>query len=186
MPDAAKPKKITPKKAAAQRDMWVGLLEGEHETLVNVAKAMPASGLAYKPEPRLMDFRALALHIAGAGAFFADLIERGQMPAPSEEQAHVNKAGTPETPESLAGVLQSMLAGTLARFRAATPEQLAKRVDFFGTGKHPGVEFIAWHLFHLIHHRGQLSTYLRVSGHKVPSIYGPTADVPFEDLTKKP
>ncbi|HYL98748.1 MAG TPA: DinB family protein [Blastocatellia bacterium] len=29
-----------------------------------------------------------------------------------------------------------------------------------------------------IHHRGQFSVYLRMAGGKVPSIYGPTADVP--------
>ncbi len=36
---------------------------------------------------------------------------------------------------------------------------------------------MAWgFLFDAIHHRGQLSTYLRAMGAKVPSIYGPTAD----------
>jgi uncharacterized damage-inducible protein DinB len=33
-------------------------------------------------------------------------------------------------------------------------------------------------LFDAIHHRGQLSTYLRPMGAKVPSIYGPSADDP--------
>jgi uncharacterized damage-inducible protein DinB len=31
---------------------------------------------------------------------------------------------------------------------------------------------------HLAHHRGQLTTYIRIAGEKVPSIYGPTADDP--------
>jgi uncharacterized damage-inducible protein DinB len=36
---------------------------------------------------------------------------------------------------------------------------------------------MAWgFLFDAIHHRGQLATYLRAMGEKVPSIYGPTAD----------
>jgi len=37
----------------------------------------------------------------------------------------------------------------------------------------------AWRGFvmnHMIHHRGQLSVYLRLTGSKVPSIYGPSAD----------
>jgi uncharacterized damage-inducible protein DinB len=33
-------------------------------------------------------------------------------------------------------------------------------------------------LFDAIHHRGQLSTYLRPMGAKVPSIYGPSGDDP--------
>ena len=36
--------------------------------------------------------------------------------------------------------------------------------------------FVWGFLFDLIHHRGQLTTYLRPMGGKVPSIYGPSAD----------
>jgi uncharacterized damage-inducible protein DinB len=35
------------------------------------------------------------------------------------------------------------------------------------------------HLNHLIHHRGQLSVYLRLNDVPLPSIYGPTADEPW-------
>lgn len=49
--------------------------------------------------------------------------------------------------------------------------------------KSPGGEWkttvrdMAWgFLFDMIHHRGQLSTYIRPMGGKVPSIYGPSAD----------
>ena len=41
-----------------------------------------------------------------------------------------------------------------------------------GTGYHFAWEF----LFDAVHHRGQLSTYLRPMGSTVPSIYGPSAD----------
>jgi uncharacterized damage-inducible protein DinB len=34
----------------------------------------------------------------------------------------------------------------------------------------------SWVMNHLIHHRGQLSVYLRLTGSKVPGIYGPSAD----------
>ena len=35
------------------------------------------------------------------------------------------------------------------------------------------------HMNHLIHHRGQLSVYLRLNDVPLPSIYGPTADEPW-------
>jgi len=35
-------------------------------------------------------------------------------------------------------------------------------------------------LFDFVHHRGQLSTYIRLMGGKVPSIYGPSADEPAQ------
>ena len=39
---------------------------------------------------------------------------------------------------------------------------------------------LAWMLLHdSIHHRGQISVYIRLAGGKVPSIYGPTADEPW-------
>ena len=45
-----------------------------------------------------------------------------------------------------------------------------------GMIKAPGLNFLALALKHSIHHRGQLSTYLRPMGGKVPGIYGPSAD----------
>jgi uncharacterized damage-inducible protein DinB len=35
------------------------------------------------------------------------------------------------------------------------------------------------HINHLVHHRGQLSVYLRLLDVPIPSIYGPTADEPW-------
>jgi uncharacterized damage-inducible protein DinB len=40
--------------------------------------------------------------------------------------------------------------------------------------------YLQFMLMHLSHHRGQLSTYLRPMGSKVPSIYGGSADEPFQ------
>ena len=39
-------------------------------------------------------------------------------------------------------------------------------------------EMAWWILFDLIHHRGQLTAYLRPMGGKVPAVYGPSADDP--------
>jgi uncharacterized damage-inducible protein DinB len=40
----------------------------------------------------------------------------------------------------------------------------------------PAVNFVSMAVKHSVHHRAQLSTYLRPMGGKVPGIYGPTAD----------
>jgi uncharacterized damage-inducible protein DinB len=42
------------------------------------------------------------------------------------------------------------------------------------------VQFLGLVSNHSIHHRGQLSSYLRPMGSKVPKIYGGSADEPFE------
>ena len=56
-------------------------------------------------------------------------------------------------------------------------------VQFFVGPKEVGdyatADFL-WFLLHdQIHHRGQLSVYLRMAGGRVPSIYGPSADEPW-------
>ena len=56
-------------------------------------------------------------------------------------------------------------------------------VKFYTGPKHVGdyrtMDFL-WFLLHdQIHHRGQLSVYVRMAGGRVPSIYGPTADEPW-------
>jgi len=55
-------------------------------------------------------------------------------------------------------------------------EQLAKEIDMFGMIQAPAVGFLAMAVKHSVHHRGQLSTYLRPMGGSVPGIYGPSAD----------
>src|SRR6266853_1495618 len=57
-----------------------------------------------------------------------------------------------------------------------TGEQLVKIVDFRGMLQQPAVLFLQFGLVHTIHHRGQLSTYLRPMGSKVPAIYGESYD----------
>lgn len=66
--------------------------------------------------------------------------------------------------------------GALDRVRAMSGEQLANVIDLFGMVQAPGVNFLAMAIKHSVHHRGQLSTYLRAMGGKVPGIYGPSAD----------
>ena len=97
------------------------------------------------------------------------------------QQEECTLKSTSELVAEVEGLFQSTLDG----YRSFAPEQLAKSIEFFGMGSHPGVMFINWDIVHLIHHRAQLGLYLRLAGEKVPSIYGPTLDVSFEDLGSK-
>ena len=65
----------------------------------------------------------------------------------------------------------------LERVLAMDAAKLAAVVDFFGM-KMPNAHFLVWQATHNAHHRGQLSTYLRPMGAKVPQIYGPSGDEP--------
>jgi uncharacterized damage-inducible protein DinB len=67
-----------------------------------------------------------------------------------------------------------------ARVAAMTPEQLLTPVDFMGAFNFPVVLYLGFLNNHSIHHRGELATYLRPMGSKVPSIYGGSYDEPLQ------
>jgi len=59
---------------------------------------------------------------------------------------------------------------------ALSPDQLLKPIEFRGIFRLPAISYLQIALNHSIHHRGQLSMYLRPMGAKVPSIYGESFD----------
>ena len=67
-------------------------------------------------------------------------------------------------------------ATDVERVAALSGDALVKVIDFRGLFKFPAVNFLQVGLNHSIHHRGQLTMYLRPMGAKVPSIYGESYD----------
>ena len=70
-------------------------------------------------------------------------------------------------------------------FKMETPEQLVTPIEFFGVFNLPAVAYLGFLNNHSIHHRGELATYLRPMGSKVPSIYGGSYDEPFQPPASK-
>jgi uncharacterized damage-inducible protein DinB len=64
----------------------------------------------------------------------------------------------------------------LERLAAVPAEGLLKVLDFRGLFQLPAVAYLDFSIRHIVHHRGQLSTYLRPMGAKVPAIYGESYD----------
>lgn len=169
---------MTPEAASALRDHLVESLEGEAPAMRRVIEAMPDDRLGYTPHEKSMPFGENVLHIAGAGLFFNQLIEKGEAPPPGGEP----ERNVPDTTAALAEQVMGMLEQIVTELKRFTPEQLAEPVKFMDMGPYPAVTYANWHLVHLIHHRGQLSVYLRLAGQQVPSIYGPSADVTMAEL----
>jgi uncharacterized damage-inducible protein DinB len=67
-------------------------------------------------------------------------------------------------------------APAVKRLENTTGHELLRMIDFYGLRTFPAIGLLQVILNHTIHHRGQLSTYLRPMGAKVPSIYGPSYD----------
>jgi uncharacterized damage-inducible protein DinB len=145
----------------------------EAEITKKVIAAVPDAASSYKPDPNARTAKELAWHLANSDIQFLDGI------------ADLNfKTETPEhKPQTSAEVVEwydANLKRGVARVVAMTPEQLMTPVNFFGVFNLPAVLYLGFLTSHSIHHRGELATYLRPMGSKVPSIYGGSYDEPFQ------
>ena len=83
----------------------------------------------------------------------------------------------PETMKAVVEAYEAQSAGMPDRWRAVPAERWNGMLDFFGTQRPASP--LAWSfLFDIVHHRGQITTYLRPMGSTVPRIYGPSGDEP--------
>ena len=148
------------------------LSEYEHERPVTlkVLEAIPSGQEAYAPDPKAASALKLAWHIASSeNAFFETAIQgatskgNGEMPATIRDGAGV------------VAWYKAHLPSQIDKAKALSGVALSRVVDFYGM-KLPAYAILQIMLKHSIHHRGQLATYLRPMGGKVPSIYGPSAD----------
>jgi uncharacterized damage-inducible protein DinB len=128
----------------------------------------------YKPDAKSRTAMELAAHLAMADIWFADSIMSGKF----------EWAGDPPRPAEMTDAAavaiwhKKQLTDRLARLRAMNASQLTRELDFFGT-KGPAVTWLVLMNNHSVHHRGELITYLRPMGSKVPAVYGASADEPM-------
>jgi uncharacterized damage-inducible protein DinB len=151
--------------------VFLPAVQRECATTKTVIEAIPPNGGDYRPDPNSKTALELAWHIAAAEKRFFNGIADGGFdfsPAPRPE-AIKNSA-------DVAKWYGEMINAATARLQKMTPEQLEKIIDFRGILQMPAVVFFQTALNHSIHHRGQLSTYLRAAGGKVPAIYGESYD----------
>lgn len=67
----------------------------------------------------------------------------------------------------------------MSKIEACKRDDLVKEINF-AVFTLPAISYIGLMLSHSVHHRGQLSTYLRPMGSKIPRIYGGSADEPID------
>jgi uncharacterized damage-inducible protein DinB len=161
---------MTPEQATFLLHNYLGTLKHESRITKSVLQAVPGDRLDYRPDPFAKTANELARHIAAADNRFLETVTRGTFDVAQIIPDEV------VTPLELADWYESRHANNLTALAAATPEQLLKIVDFRGILQWPAIAFLTLGLHHTIHHRGQLSSYLRSMGGKVPAIYGESYD----------
>jgi len=162
---------MTPDQSVFLLNATLPLLKNEHATTRRVIAAIPLDKGDYRPEPLAKSALELAWHIVAAEQRFLSGISAGGFdfsPVPRPDSA-ANSAGIVEW-------FDSSFARNIAALEKLTAGQLAKVLDFRGMFQMPAITFLQISQNHTIHHRGQLSTYLRPMGAKVPAIYGESYD----------
>ena len=158
-------------------EYFATLWEGELPATAKVLRNVPYDRRDYKPDEKSRTAWELATHLALGDVWFIQSIIDGAFnvdPEAEKKQAAGFKSG-----EDLAAFYQREVPAKLKELRALPAERLTKIVDFFGLMQQPNVTYIGFANNHSIHHRGQLSSYLRACGSKVPAIYGSSADEPM-------
>ena len=163
------------------RDFFIRRWEMESRPFVDVLKALPPDKLDYRPHPVSRSAGELVALLVSVEKSCVELCESGRSSFNSGLRFH---------PETGFTALQEMIDAYEQHHRALSGKLYGlddvtwNRPAWLTRGEQEiilrdsvgGLLWIA--LFDAVHHRGQLSTYIRPMGGKVPSIYGPSADAP--------
>lgn len=146
-------------------------LDVEHQVTKRVIAAIPDAKADYRPDEIVKSAIDLAWHIVTAENRFLEAIINGAF-----DLTPMPRPATVKTAEDVNRWYAERYARNVALLQALPPDKLVKIIDFRGLLKAPAVAYADLGLHHTIHHRGQLTMYLRPMGAKVPSIYGESYD----------
>lgn len=151
-----------------ERTLFNNFWINESRTTRNVLARIP-EGSDYRPDPKSRTAQEIAWQIVCEEKMIIEALESGKA-----------EWAPPPMPASMKDVLsayEQQSSGLAERWRALPDEKWGGNLEFFGSERPASP--MAWSfLFDIVHHRGQISTYLRPMGSTVPQIYGPSGDEP--------
>lgn len=158
------------------RDGLLAQFDREMATTRRLLERIPPDKMDWKPHPK-------STTMAGLGRHLAHMLTWGLLGLTKTESSISDRTPMPPTPAP-ADILQHFDAN-VAAVRALIASQTDDTLDTTWSLMHEGTPVLSstryevvqsMILSHQIHHRGQLSVYLRLNEIAVPSIYGPSAD----------
>jgi uncharacterized damage-inducible protein DinB len=158
-----------------QKSLFIKFWEKEATATRKVISRIPQETSDYKPEPKSRTAREIAWLIVMEEKTLAEGLEQGKIDWQEIE--------TPATVEEILSTYDRYHDDVTSRLKEIDEANWEKEIPFVVQGREVmranGFDFAWEFLFDQVHHRGQLSTYLRPMGSTVPSIYGPSADEQF-------
>jgi uncharacterized damage-inducible protein DinB len=162
---------LQPEQALFVRGFVLPNLKAEHLVTRRVIEAIPLDKSDYRPDAVAKSAIELAWHIVGAEHRFLEAVAAGAF--------DFSNTGRPDSLRTSADIVSwygETFDRDVKRLETLTGDQLARTIDFRGLFQFPAVTYVRIGMNHSIHHRGQLSMYLRPMGAKVPAIYGESYD----------
>jgi uncharacterized damage-inducible protein DinB len=154
--------------ALDEKSLFVGFWTSESKTTRNVLARIP-EGSEYRPDPKSRTAKEIAWQIVCEEKMIIDALESGK--------AEWAPPPLPATAKEVLAAYEEQSAGMVPRWNALPAAKWDGTLEFFGSQR-PAAPMAWSFLFDIIHHRGQITTYLRPMGSTVPQIYGPSGDEP--------
>ncbi len=151
-------------------------LEAEARATRECLEQVPMDKPDWKPHEKSMALGYLATLVADIPRWIQHIIEKGVVDFQTYEQRH------PKTADELVALFDENMDAARKALSTLSDDDLAKEFQLKNGDQllwtSPLDESISSSINHMVHHRGQLTVYMRLNDKKVPSIYGPSADSP--------
>ena len=156
--------------------LFLSTYKREHATTLKLLRAFPEDKQDLRPAERSSSAEKIAWTFVAEEIMMLKAI-RG------ESVFGTGAIKSPGSWNAIIDMFEEKHAEIVRELESRSSETLTNKVGFFlgprQPGDFPAMDFLWMLLFDQIHHRGQLSVYIRVAGAKLPSIYGATADEPW-------
>ena len=151
-----------------EKSLFTNFWNNESKTTRTVLARIPESS-DYRPDPKSRTAHEIAWQIVCEEKMLIDALESGK--------AEWAPPPMPATMREVVEVYDAQSAMMAQRWKQLPSTRWDGTLEFFG-GERPASPMAWSFLFDIVHHRGQITTYLRPMGSKVPQIYGPSGDEP--------
>jgi uncharacterized damage-inducible protein DinB len=150
-------------------------LDSETASSRKCLERIPESLFGWKPHERSMTMGYLALLVAEIPKWLSAIIEIGEINFATFQHFQ------PKTTSDLVKHFDENLKGAREALQRVSDQTLISENFSLKNGEQlllssPKKENVSQTINHLVHHRGQLTIYMRLNNIPVPSIYGPSAD----------
>jgi len=148
--------------------------ESEHAATRKCIERIPVSTYEFKPHPKSMVMGYLVYLVCDIPRWISEMILHDQI-----DLANFKKE-QPRTTEAMVKFLDDNIAGATSAFQQLKEDRLDLPFSLVSgaqlLSKVPRLDSITSTINHWVHHRGQLTVYMRLNDILIPSIYGPSAD----------